>query len=329
MTKNSAGETIRRYFIVGGAGFIGSHAVDYLLSSTSVSRVTIFDNFSSGQRWHLRDHLSDQRLKIVEGDAKDKNVLRREMNERDVIIHLASNPDIARAAVDPEIDFREGTALTQNVLEAMRITGAKRLLYASGSGIYGDLGDFEIPEDFGPLLPISTYGASKLAGEALISAYCHMFDLSACVFRFANVVGPRQTHGICYDFVRKLLSNPNELSILGDGTQSKSYVHVRDALQAVFIAANQSEKHYEVYNVATRDYVTVKEIADLTVNSLGLSTNNVQYKFTTGRSGWKGDIPVVRFNTERIRKLGWIPRMSSREAISDALSSLISDSKQS
>ena len=249
------------------------------------------------------------------------------MNDHDVVIHLASNPDIARAVVDPEIDFREGTVLTQNVVEAMRTSSAKRILYTSGSGVYGDVGEVEANENYGPLTPISTYAASKLAGEALISAYCHMFDLSSCVFRFANVVGPRQTHGVGYDFIRSLFADPTHLKILGDGNQSKSYIHVSDVVAAMFRANEQNTKPYEVYNVATGDYVTVREIADLAVECLGLDPRKVRYEFTGGRGGWKGDVPVVRFDITRILKLGWKPKMSSREALRDSMLSLISDIK--
>ncbi len=153
------------------------------------------------------------------------------MEGHDTVIHLASNPDIARAAVEPDIDFREGTFLTQQIVEAMRRTGTPNLLYASGSGVYGDLKDHEAQEDFGPLVPVSTYGASKLAGEALIASYCAMFDLRACAFRFGNVVGARQTHGVGFDFIRRLRVQPDRLRILGDGLQSKSYIHVDDVIE--------------------------------------------------------------------------------------------------
>src|SRR5579862_9389064 len=170
------------FFLVGGAGFIGSHFTDRLLAEPSVSRVTLYDNFSSGRPWHYAHHAADARLRVVRGHVKDLPALRAAMDGHDTVIHLASNPDIARAATEPDIDFREGTYLTQNVVEAMRTTSAKRILYASGSGVYGDLGDLELHEDHGPLIPISTYGASKLAGEALIAAYAYMFDMSGCVF---------------------------------------------------------------------------------------------------------------------------------------------------
>src|SRR5262249_35057567 len=210
--------------------FIGSHFTDRLLADDSITAVTVYDNFSSGREWHYEQHLSHPRFRAIRGDVKDLDLLTTAMNDHDIVIHLASNPDIARAATDPEIDFREGTSLTNNVVEAMRRSKTTTILYASGSGVYGDLGEIEAGEDYGPLVPISTYGASKLAGEGLISAYCHMFDLTGRAFRFGNVVGPRQTHGVGFDFLRQLLSDPHKLRILGDGTQSKSYIHVTDVV---------------------------------------------------------------------------------------------------
>src|SRR5208337_4288987 len=219
-----------RFFIVGGAGFIGSHFTDALLAKDGVAGVTIYDNLSSGREWHFARHLSNPKFRFFKGDVKDLEALKRAMDGCDVVIHLASNPDIARAATEPDIDFREGTFLTQQVVEAMRRNGGGRLLYASGSGVYGDLGLYEAEEDYGPLVPVSTYGASKLAGEALIASYCAMFGLTACAFRFGNVVGARQTHGVGFDFVRRLSTNPNCLQILGDGKQSKPYIHVSDVV---------------------------------------------------------------------------------------------------
>src|ERR1019366_2462785 len=207
-----------------------------LLSDPSTEGVTLYDNFSSGRAWHYGHHADDARFKVVRADLHETEKLHAAMAGHDVVIHLASNPDIARAVTDPDIDFREGTLLTRQVVEAMRVTGVPRILYASGSGVYGDLGHEEAAEDHGPLLPVSTYGASKLAGEALISSYCYMFQLQACVFRFGNVVGPRQTHGVGFDFVRRLLAEPTHLRILGDGSQSKSYIHIEDVLNAVLLA---------------------------------------------------------------------------------------------
>ena len=265
-------ENFRRYFIVGGAGFIGSHFVDRLLADTEVTLVTLYDNFSSGREWHYGHHLSDPRLKVLREDVGSLDALTSAMTGHDVVIHLASNPDIARAATEPEIDFYQGSLLTNNVVEAMRRAGVHRLLYASGSGVYGEIGSTEAYEDLGPLIPVSTYGASKLAGEALISSYCYMFGLSARVFRFGNVVGPRQTHGVGLDFVRRLKADSTELRILGDGKQSKSYIHVYDVVAAVLCANICEPSVFRAFNVATGDYITVTEIADLAVEILGLQS---------------------------------------------------------
>jgi UDP-glucose 4-epimerase len=316
-----------RFFLVGGAGFIGSHLTDTLLADPEVPAVTIYDNFTSGREWHLEHNRSDARLTVVRGDVKDLEALEDAMQGHDVIVHLASNPDIARAATEPAIDFDEGTYLTHHVVEAARRRGAKHILFASGSGVYGDLGELEVHEDHGPLVPVSTYGASKLAGEGLIAAYAFMFDLRGSVFRFGNVVGPRQTHGVGFDFVRSLVTEPTRLRILGDGRQSKSYVHVLDVVDAMLLALREQEKRCEAYNVATGDYITVTEIADLAGEVLGLDPDEVEYEYTGGSRGWKGDVPIVRLNTDRIRSLGWSNRYSSRDALRESLSALAEEAR--
>jgi UDP-glucose 4-epimerase len=311
-----------RVFIVGGAGFIGSHFVEKLLADAATVRVTIYDNYSSGRTAH-HEHIRDGRFAAVRGDAKDLPSLEAAMAGHDLVIHLASNPDIARAMTDPAVDFHEGTALTHNVVEAMRRTGARRILYASGSGVYGDVGTTECQEDRGPLLPVSTYGASKLAGEALICSYAHMFGIVGRAFRFGNVVGPRQTHGVGFDFLNALLRDPSRLRILGDGTQSKSYIHVEDVMAAVLLAHARAEGPFQVFNVATGDYITVREIADEVVACLGLPPESIAYEYSGGPRGWKGDVPVVRLNTDRIRALGWRCGAGSREAIRRSLAAML------
>lgn len=309
------------YLIVGGAGFIGSSFVDALLAEDRTERITVYDNFSSGREWHLQSHRHDPRLVVIRGDVEDLPSLTRAASDHDVAIHLASNPDIARAMSDPKVDFDQGTLLTHNVVEAVRVCGIARLAYASGSGVYGDLGETVANEDYGPLVPISTYGASKLAGEAMICAYAHMFDFRACAFRFGNVVGRRQTHGVGFDFVRRLLERPTSLRILGDGTQSKSYVDVDDVVRAVLLAVSRMTQPFQVYNVATGDYITVREIADLAVQIVG-QVDETAYKFTGGPRGWKGDVPIVRLDTSRIRALGWDNRLNSREAMTQAMTGM-------
>ncbi len=311
-----------RYLIVGGAGFIGSHFTDRLLGEAGTEAVTLYDNFSSGREWHYARWAGDPRLTVVRADVHEQDRLVDAMRGHEVVIHLASNPDIARAVTEPAIDFDEGTALTHAVVEAMRRADVGIILYASGSGVYGDLGEREATEDHGPLIPISTYGASKLAGEAMIAAYSFMFGLVGRVFRFGNVVGPRQTHGVGLDFVSRLAADPHRLRILGDGSQSKSYVHVSDVVDAVLTALHREPAPYQVYNVATGDYVTVSEIADMAVEVAGLGAGSVAYEYTGGDRGWKGDVPVVRLNTDRIRALGWTNRLTSADALRSSLQAL-------
>jgi len=274
--------------------------VDALISRGAV---TVYDNLSSGRLSYLSRHRDNPDFTFIEGEIGDLEYLARSLKGHDAVFHFASNPDIARGMRDTYLDLKEGTLLTYNVLEAMRRGGAKEIVYSSGSGIYGDLGLRATPEDFGPLLPISMYGASKLAGEGLISAFCHMFDMKGYVFRFANVVGERQTHGVGYDFIRKLRENPGELPILGDGSQSKSYIHVSDVVRAILFVREHAREKVNIYNVATDDYIDVKAIAKLTAGLMGLK--NVRYRFSGGDRGWKGDVPVVRFNLDKIHKLGW------------------------
>lgn len=315
----------RRFLIVGGAGFIGSHFVPRLMNQKAAT-VTVYDNLSSGRRWHLEGWEHDPRLRIVTGDVADLDRLRKVMEGHEVVVHLASNPDIARAAKEPTIDFYQGTLLTQQVLEAMRLTGASRLLYASGSGVYGERGQEPLAEDDGPMLPISTYGASKLAGEAMIASYCAMFGLVACAFRFANVVGARQTHGVAFDFLRKLRLDPEKLMVLGNGEQSKPYIHVSDIISAVLLAEAQQAEGFAVYNVATPDALTVKEIVEMVLRSVSASVDT-QVQYAGGERGWRGDVPLVRLRTERIRALGWEPVYSSREAMQRAITELLGDER--
>ena len=317
----------KRICIVGGAGFIGSHFVEGLLSDPGTEQVMVYDNFSSGREWHLAPRADDPRLQVVRADVRDLEALVIAAEGHDTIIHLASNPDIARAVTDPAVDFDQGTLLTHHVAEAARRASVSMVLYASGSGVYGDLGEEEAGEDHGPLIPVSTYGASKLAGEALLASYAAMFGLTVRAFRFGNVVGPRQTHGVGYDFVRRLLDGPALLRILGDGRQSKSYVHVEDVVDAVLLAATRAEAPFAVFNVATGDYVTVTEIAELAVEVVGLAPGTTRFEYTGGDRGWKGDVPVVRINTDRIRALGWSNRRSGPEALRDSMASMLVDAR--
>jgi UDP-glucose 4-epimerase len=307
-----------RYFITGGAGFIGSHLADALIQA---HEVTVFDNLSSGKRAHFAHHLDKKGFRFIQGDLKDFDHLLEAAKGHEAVFHFASNPDIARGLVETDLDLREGTLLTYNVLEAMRRNGIKSITYTSGSGIYGDQGDKALAEDFGPLLPVSLYGANKLASEGLISAFCHMFGMSAYIFRLANVVGARQTHGVTFDFIRKLTEEPATLEILGDGKQSKSYVHVEDVVGAIFFVHGRRHEILNVYNVATDDTIDVTAIARTVVREMGLA--NVEFVYTGGKRGWKGDVPVVRFDLRKIHELGWTARYRSADAITQSVRELL------
>jgi len=314
--------TDHAYLVTGGAGFIGAHLVNHLMDTTG-SPVTVFDHFSTGRRWAFGERLEDARLSVVEGDVRDESGLREALAGHDVVFHLAANSDIAQAAVTPDIDFWNGTFLTHNTLEAMRKLGVKRIFYTSGSGVYGDVSGEPVLEEHPRMIPISTYGASKLASEALISAYSHMFDMQAAVFRFSNVVGPHPTHGVAHDFVLRLTADPTKLLIYGDGRQSKPYIHIEDILRAFDVVREKQPPGFSVFNVASDDYLTVREIADIVVERMGLP--EVEYEFTGGVRGWKADVPVYRLDTRRIRSLGWRSECNSRQAVVAAVDAMLED----
>lgn len=309
-----------KILVAGGAGFIGSHMVHQLLSEGG-HEVTVFDNFSSGKEWHLEQHADNPALHIVRGNLRNLDEISRAVAGAERVYHFASNPDIAKAMVEPPIDFWEGTYLTQNLIEAMRLNGVGEIVYASGSGVYGDCGELAVTEDHTPMLPISTYGASKLACEVLIHSYTHMFGMKARVFRFANVVGDHQTHGVAYDFIRRLRDDPTRLRILGDGTQSKSYVHVDDIVAGLQYFANSDTSRYSYYHLATDDYLTVAEIADMVVEEMELK--NVHFEYTGGDRGWSGDVPVVRFDLSKAHARNWRAKRNTHEAMRVAIRSML------
>jgi UDP-glucose 4-epimerase len=297
--------------VIGGAGFIGSHLVDRLMERRD--SVTVFDNLSTGKRSFLAAHEGRPRFRFVRGDILEPSALRRAMRKNDWVFHLAANADIMKAMREPALDYEQGIRATFYVLEAMRMEGARRLVYLSGSGVYGDYGTRRVSEDQGPLRPQSMYGAAKLASEAMISAYSHLYGMRAWIFRPANIIGARPTHGVIFDLRRKLRRDPRALRVLGDGRQSKSYLHVDDLLDAVFLAMKKGKGNVNQYNVAGPTYLTVRAIAGSLIREMGLRKVKVYY----GREprGWKGDIPKYRLDTGRLAALGWKPRYDSRGAV--------------
>jgi UDP-glucose 4-epimerase len=307
------------YSVIGGAGFIGSHFVERLLREGKT--VSVVDNFCSGSIELLGNLIDDPNLKVFECDVEDTSDLIVAIQNSRVVIHLASNPDIARAASDPRIDFTQGTVLTESVAEASRLAGIQKILYASGSGVYGDAGT-EVLTESSQLKPISTYGASKLAGEALLASYAYMFGIHTTVFRFANVVGPRQTHGVGYDFVRRLSINSKELTILGDGQQNKSYVHVTDVVNAVLSFTEIGDTAFDIYNISTRDSLSVNQIARMVLDIFDIDISGIQINYTGGARGWKADVPIVILDPSKIESTGWIPKFNSQSAMQDSISAM-------
>jgi UDP-glucose 4-epimerase len=311
--------------VIGGAGFIGSCCVDRLLEDPA-TRVTVFDNFSSGRRWHLEHLSATGRLQVVSGDACDLAALAAAMPGHDLLFHFASNPDIAKAATEPTIDFEQGTLLSQNIFEAARLGGIARIIYASGSGVFGDHPERVFDEeDFSPC-PTSTYAASKIAGETLLSAYCAMFGLRGLTYRFANVVGPHQTHGVAFDFIRKLRQNPRRLTVLGDGHQTKPYIHVDDIVSALLRFRDDFPKRYDYFNLTTPDSLTVKQIALLVIDEMGL--REVEIQFGTSDRGWAGDVPRIRFTAEKMKGHGWAPRRNSAEAMRASIRGMLANAER-
>ena len=309
-----------RAFVTGGAGFIGSHLVDRLVRE-GYEGIVVYDNFSSGRREFIEHHLGKRYFRLVEADLLDWERVDRELEEEyDVVFHLAAIPDVRIGSIKPEVSKIDIMA-TYNLLDAMRRRDIEKIVFSSSSTVYGEAPPIPLKEDFGPLLPISMYGAAKLACEGLISSFSHTYDMKAWIFRFANVVGPRCTHGVIYDFIRKLRKNPEELEILGDGRQKKSYLYISDCIDGMIYAFERSKERINLFNLGTEGATEVNEIARMVVEEMGLKS--VRFRYTGGDRGWKGDVPRFRFDIGKIRSMGWRPRYDSDEAVRKAIRDLL------
>jgi len=300
-----------QYFATGGAGFIGSHLVDRLVSEGN--QVTVYDNLVSGKRQWIEHHIGKKSFQFIHADLLDFDTLKETMRGHEVIWHLGANTDIPTGNKVTDLDLKNCTIATRNVLEAMKQNSIDNIIFASSATVYGDAPPQALAETFGPLLPISLYGAGKLACEGLISAYCHLFGIKAWMFRFANVVGAKMGHGVIYDFIHKLKQNPRELEILGDGKQEKPFFLVEDCIDGMLCAFHNSDNQYDIYNLGCESFTTITGVAQIVTEELGL--DSVKFKYTGGHRGWPGDVPVVRFNVEKMEKLGWRAKHSSDEAV--------------
>lgn len=311
-------------FVTGGAGFVGSHLVDRLMQDGHT--VIVYDNLSLGRESFIRHHYGNKDFTFIKGDLLDVELLQSSSCSSDIVFHLAANSDIVKSATHTKIDLEQGTFATYNLLEAMRCNGIKKIAFTSSNVVYGEAKKMPISEDYGPLFPISMYGASKLACEALISAYCHNFGMKAWIYRFANVTGPRVTHGVVLDFYRKLKKNPFELEILGDGKQAKPYIVVQDIVDGMLFGINNSDEGINYFNLGTEGSTSVTLIANEVIKVLGF--NDVKLQFTGGDRGWRGDVARVKLDMSKLKELGWKPKYTtSDEACMVGLKAIIEDLK--
>ena len=306
--------------VAGGAGFIGSHLCDALLSKNNT--VIVADKLIMGSK--NIEHLSQNKsfkfyeMELANQDNVDKLF---KDNKIDIVYHMAANSDISKSANDTSIDFNDTLLTTRVLLESMRKNNVKNIFFASTSAVYGEMPDIVLNEETGGLKPVSYYGGAKLASEALISSYVSMCDMNAVIFRFPNVIGPRLTHGVVYDFVKKLRNNPKELEILGNGTQCKPYIYVTDLVNAIVKLTEQFEPGVDVFNISVMSEGTsVTHIAEIVVDVLGLS--DVEFKYTGGDRGWKGDVPRFKYDISKVLATGWKPEYTSDEAVRKAAQSL-------
>jgi len=309
-----------RVLVTGGAGFIGSHLVRRLLSEEN--EVIVVDNFTLGSQERIDEFMSNPKFKFYKIDIDNTEEFCNQLKDEriDIVYHLAANSDIQKGGKNPSVDWGDTFMTTYSALELIRRNGIKNLFFASTSAIYGDEKGKLMTEDLGGLQPISYYGGAKFASEAFISAYTHMNDLNTMIFRFPNVIGPSLTHGVIFDFKKKLEKNPHELEILGDGTQTKPYVYVLDLVDAIMMMTKNIPNGVSVYNIGVETATNVTTIANIVCEELGYT--DVEYKYTGGNIGWKGDVPKFQFDLTKIHDAGWKSSRTSDDAVRDTVRSI-------
>lgn len=303
-----------KILITGGAGFIGSHLCNRLAGEGN--EVIVIDNLSLGRREFIEHHFETPNFRFYQADLLKDNI-NDYFKEVEEVWHFAANPDVRIGLEDTKVHLEQNIIVTYNVLEAMRKNRVKKIIFASTSTVYGEV-PIPTPEDRSTV-PISLYGASKLACEALISSYCYTFDIQSCIYRFANVIGSRSTHGIIHDFINKLRRNPDKLEILGDGNQTKSYIYIDDCIDAMFYGLKAGET-VNIFNIGTEDQIKVRRIAEVVCDEMRVEP---EFKFTGGRRGWVGDVPLMLLSIEKLKNFGWMPRYSSEEAVRRTINDLL------
>lgn len=298
--------------VTGGCGFIGSHLVDALLDRGN--KVTVLDNLSSSTMEYIQPHAGKKEFRFVKGDIRDFATVRKLCSDMDIVLHFAAQPDVRLSLTQPLEDHETNVKGTLNVLEGMRAQEVPSLVFASTSTVYGQATVIPTPEDY-PIAPISNYGASKSACEVYMMSYSSCYNMSCVSLRYANMFGPRSTHGVVHDFFNKLKQDPKKLNILGDGKQVKSYLYITDCVEATLLATEKANNKgsYEAYNIGSSEKLEVDEIARIVVDELKIP--NVEFAYTGGRQGWIGDVTEMLLDTKRIKGLGWKPQVDVREGI--------------
>jgi UDP-glucose 4-epimerase len=311
-----------KVFVTGAAGFIGSHLCERLLREGH--EVVAFDNLILGKREMLAPCEGQSGFRFVQADLVNLEAVKKEMAGADLVWHLAANSDISQGAARTDVDMQNGTIATYNVLEAMRVTGVKKLIFASTSAIYGEASVKPTPESYGPLYPISFYGASKLACEGMASAFSHNCGIQTWIYRFANIVGSHSTHGAIHDFVARLIKNPARLEVLGNGTQRKSYLHVHDCIDGMFHGFRSSHELFQCFNLASHGVTNVRFIAETVVSEMAKVTGQrAELKFGEGDRGWVGDVPYTHLDGRVLEGFGWKARLASDEAVRAAVQEIV------
>ena len=310
-----------RALVTGGAGFIGSHLIDRLCARGD--EVVVLDNLSSGHVEFLQHNIDSGSVQMVKGDITNLDDVMGAMKGIDVVYHLAANPDIRLGTRITDTDLKQGTIATYNILEAMRVNEVEKIAFASSSVVYGEGAPMPTPENYGPCMPISLYGASKQAGEGLISSWVGTFGLQAWIFRFANIIGARGTHGVIYDFIHKLKADPSRLEVLGNGLQEKSYMEVGDCVDAILHVMSNADDRLNLYNLGSHDTASVRTIAKIVVEETGCLDASIEY--TGGDRGWAGDIPRAMLGIEKMLESGFDVKYNSQEAIRHTARCLIEE----
>ena len=300
-----------KYFITGGAGFIGSNMADRLLSEPE-NEVVVYDNFSTGRREFLEDALKNDRFTLVEGDTLDLDALTKAMAGCEFVFHFAANADVRMGCEHPSKDLQQNTIATFNVLEAMRANGIKRIGFSSTGSVYGEAEVIPTPEDAPFPIQTSLYGASKLAGEGLLAAYAEGFGYTAYIFRFVSILGERYTHGHVFDFCKKLKDDPTKLYVLGNGHQRKSYLYVKDCMEAILTVIRNAKEKVNIYNLGTDEYCEVNDSIGWISEKLGV---NPELSYAGGERGWIGDNPFIYLDTKKVRSLGWEPKATIADGV--------------